>query len=540
MADVKSLIREAAGISKTLPTKSIYAQDWLSWYRGNVRHFHNYRVYNGTNYLNLIRKTLMMPKFVCETWANLLLNERCEIVIPDDDKKKLDDILTATNFWQKANEGVEKSFALGIGALVVNVKGAEIGDKGTIKKEKAKVTVDFVNETRLYPITIEDMNVTECAFVTKMTDETKVVIHQKVDGIYVIKNTTFNKDGKITLQYDFDTKSELPWFFIIRPNVASNFLTDIVDEEIGISIFANSLDVFKAIDNKYDGFDLEYVLGRKKTFISVEAWTVNKEDGTPNRTFDPYDQLYYHLPENDEDKPLITEQGGDLRFDAYIKGINAELAFLSMKCGLGEGFFKFDGSSIATATQVISENSTLFRNIKKHEILLEQVLINLTKVIKQASNDFTMTQFSDFKDEDITIQFDDSIIEDRNAEMERDRADLTAGIMSVVEYRMKWYGEDEKTATEKYQTQFLHTIINNYLTALTTGAITVEQYVDKVFPNAKDRDAIILYVTEFIGTADEYDPYAGDEDDDNSDDDNGDNDDNDENEEEEEDNEDEE
>jgi len=168
---------------------------------------------------------------------------------------------------------------------------------------------------------------------------------------------------------------------------------------------------------------------------------------------------------------------------------------------MGENFLKFDGSSIATATQVISENSTLYRNIKKHQILLSQILHNLTKVIAKASNDFTVTTFADLKDEDITIQFDDSIIEDKGAEMDRDRLDVTAGIMSVVEYRMRWYGEDEDTATEKYDDFFLYTIMNNYLTALSAGAITPTQYVEKVFPNADNQDEIIEYITEFVGTS---------------------------------------
>ena len=75
MADAYSIIRDVIGIKKTLPKKSMFAKDWLSWYRGKVRGFHNYRIYNGTNALELERKTLCMPKFICESWANLLMNE---------------------------------------------------------------------------------------------------------------------------------------------------------------------------------------------------------------------------------------------------------------------------------------------------------------------------------------------------------------------------------------------------------------------------------------------------------------------------------
>ena len=46
----------------------------------------------------------------------------------------------------------------------------------------------------------------------------------------------------------------------------------------------------------------------------------------------------------------------------------------------------------------------------------------------------------------VTIDFDDSIIEDKTTERNNDRQDLAAGIMNDWEYRAKWYNEDEVTA----------------------------------------------------------------------------------------------
>jgi hypothetical protein len=47
---------------------------------------------------------------------------------------------------------------------------------------------------------------------------------------------------------------------------------------------------------------------------------------------------------------------------------------------------------------------------------------------------------------EVTVNFDDSIIEDSNAEKLRDLQEVRDGIMQKYEYRMKWYGEDEATA----------------------------------------------------------------------------------------------
>jgi len=498
--DINQIISDALGYNKPLPRKSYYAKDWLSWYRGKVMGFHNYRIYNGSNYLDLERKSLGLPKFIAETWANLLLNERCDIVLPDEEKEKLDYILYRTNFWQKANEGVEKSFALGYGALVMSVKDMQIGEvSGKINKENAYICIDFVNETKIHPITTENKEITECAFVSTGSDYTNVAVHIKgEDGIYQIHSYVLNDKQDLVDHTVFNTQSYIPWFFIIRPNVSSNFLTEMTDDELGISIYANCLDNFKAIDNKYDGFDLEYVLGRKRMFVSTEAWTVSKQDGQMTRTFDPYDTLFYHLPDNSEGKPIITTQKDDIRFDAYVRGINTEMSYIAMKCGLGENFLKFDGSMVATATQVVADNSSLFRNIRKHQILLEEILIRMTKAIIYASNDFTNVVFNPMEDFEIKIKFDDSIFEDKGSEMDRDRLDVQAGIMSVPEYREKWYGETEEEAKEHYEDYFLNKIIDNYLTALTSGAITPEQYVEKVFSQAPNKEEIVAYIKEFM------------------------------------------
>jgi hypothetical protein len=46
----------------------------------------------------------------------------------------------------------------------------------------------------------------------------------------------------------------------------------------------------------------------------------------------------------------------------------------------------------------------------------------------------------------MVIQFDDSVIEDKNAESDRALRELGAGVLSKVEYRMKIFGESKEIA----------------------------------------------------------------------------------------------
>lgn len=512
--NARAIIEKLAG--KPIPPDTKYLDLWASWYRGEVQDFHNDRIYNGDNYIDIRRKSLGMAKQVCESWANLLLNERCDIVIPDVDKDKLNGILNANNFWLKANEGVERAFALGIGAFVVSVKGIKKGDKsGVFKFDESSIGIEFVNRYKITPITVENKNITECAFVTENSDTTHVVVHQKDErGYYVIHNVVI-KDDKVIDAYDFNTKSKIPFFQIVRPNLSSNILAAGYDTEIGMSIYANSIDTLKAIDNKYDAFDNEYVLGRKRVYVSTEFFNSRVVNGQKKLIFDPYNTLYQLLPETTGiQKPTVDEKSGDLRYEAYISGINSELNLLSMKCGLGETYYRMNGTVAATATQVMSENSTLYRSLKKHEILLENVLRNLVKVIAHASTEFTPIKFSAIKDDEIQIKFDDSIIEDKEAEMKRDKADVASGLMSKVEYRMKWYGEDEESALDYIRKYMISDEYQKYLNLVVSGVMSPEKMIEHIYGTTSGYEKEIAYIYEQLSAPEMLDMnplYEGDE-----------------------------
>ena len=57
---------------------------WDSWYRSNVKKFHQYRIYHGaSHYERCHRKSLGMAKKLCEDISDLLLNEKVKITIKD-------------------------------------------------------------------------------------------------------------------------------------------------------------------------------------------------------------------------------------------------------------------------------------------------------------------------------------------------------------------------------------------------------------------------------------------------------------------------
>ena len=54
---------------------------------------------------------------------------------------------------------------------------------------------------------------------------------------------------------------------------------------------------------------------------------------------------------------------------------------------------------------------------------------------------------------EFACKFKDSILTDEESERQQDRQDVSMGAMSLLEYRMKWYNEDEETARAKLPEQ---------------------------------------------------------------------------------------
>lgn len=442
----------------TIPD-SFYSKvyEWKSWYQGDVKGFHNYTVQNGERQVKCRRYSLGMGKKLCEDWANLLMNEKVQITLEGQKEQDfIDLVLTENNFTVKANEMQELKSALGTVAYVPRVIGQEISESGDIVPGNASgIVLDYVTIENIYPLSWQNGYISECAFSSEVTrggkDYLYLQIHRRENnGNYVIENRIYRYDNeqladeRLVNVKGFEnippvvhTGSDKRKFVIDRPNIANNvnYLLP-----TGIAVYANAIDVLQGVDIAYDSYVNEFKMGKKRIMVKPSA--AQYLDGTP--AFDPDDVVFYVMPEDTEDGAVVTPIDMTLRTAEHNTGIQDQLNILSSKCGFGETYYRFDGGSVATATQVISENSTMFRTIKKMEIVLEQALVELCRILLRLGN--TAMNAGLNEEVEISIDFDDSIIEDKQTDFSRDMQLLSAGIMNDWEFRMKWMNEDEATA----------------------------------------------------------------------------------------------
>ncbi len=416
---------------------------WRSWYEGDVPHFHRYRVYNGQKRVLCRRASLGMAKKVCEDWANLLMNEKVHIRLDGEEEQRfLNRVLEENNFRLQANRMQERKAALGTAAYVPRICGD-------------RICIDCIDAEGIFPLSWENGEITECAFAAESWEGGEhfiiLQIHHVENGEYVIEHMLFvEEDGNLTRLPNSLSEAlrgvpeRLPTgrsersFVIDRMNSVNNLDAG---SPMGLAAFANAIDQLRGVDVAYDSYVNEFILGKKRIMVKPEA--TKDFDGEP--LFDADDLAFYILPEDSDSGSIIREIDMSLRTKEHHQGLQDMLNMLGVKCGFGERYYRFESGGLKTATEVISENSSLYRSVRRHELMLEAALKELARLLLRMGKDFLRLELDEKVP--IHIDFDDSIIEDTGSDFERDCRMLQLGVLEKEEFRKRWvHGRHETEA----------------------------------------------------------------------------------------------
>lgn len=398
--------------------------NWLDWYKGDVKKFHTYKVYNGVSATKHDRYRLNMAKKICEDWANLLLNEKVSIKAGDY-TERLNAILDQNNFQVRANQLVEITFALGTGAFV------------EYKSAGGDVVIDYVRADMIYPLSWDNGDVTECAFGTSRIIQGKESIYLQIHrlgrrecgenpDVYYIENKYLDAESGEELEGPSEvmpiipTNYSRPLFQIITPNVYNNID---LDSPLGISVYANSISQLKGCDLIYDSYVNEFILGRKRILVPIQAAKIQmQKDGLVEPFFQPDDTVYYLMPGDRTEDIKPTEVDMAIRAEDHELGIQRNLDLLGFTTGMGTGRYKFESSGeVRTATEVISDKSDLYQNRQKNAIIIRAAVVNLIRAVSFLDTGAEVMA---------TVDLDDSIIEDVGTIIDRNIKLVEAGLRS--------------------------------------------------------------------------------------------------------------
>lgn len=444
-----------------------YIDVWKSWFQGSVDDFHFYdiKVADGTTQ-TVEKKTMNMAKKGSSDMQKLLWSNKCDIKLATDEKtKRLWSILDSkqNNFTIMFPQMIE--LACGLGTTAMTEYTDSLG----------RTRIEYINDPSIIvPYAYDNFNITgfvvfdqwqevegkKAVYYTHLTyhefktekneNDEMIQIYRKYNELYKSKDKSqLGKEIDFSIKFPeveqlVEYTTDTPHFQIIKPPLANNLD---INSPMGISIFANSIDKLKAIDNKYDSFDLEFIDGKRRILVDKTALKgapyVDANNNVVEKLyFDRNDRTYVAM--NGMKEQPVKDISFDLRYQEHIDSINAELNWYSGDLGFGEDWYKFDGSGRATATEIISQNDDAFRTKQIFETVIKDVIIDLVKSVCYLEN-------IEIQENEIQVDFDYSRFENQTATQQRLEREVNMGITSKVEYREKVYGEEEAVARQKIE-----------------------------------------------------------------------------------------
>jgi A118 family predicted phage portal protein len=397
-------------------------ETWKALYQGYYGPFHDTQDKTISGTKKRRRSSLGMPKVVSEEMATLVFNERCQVNISDETlRKDIEDVLDNNGFRREFQRYLEYMFALG--GFVV---------KAHVEDQQMKIA--YVKADSFIPTGWTNKKVTEGVFINETVKGDKTYTHLEwhywKQGTYYVDHELYEaktSTGEIgtpvdikVLYPDLEPVIEFnnwkrPIFVYIKPNSANN--VD-MDSPMGVSIYGNALDTIKAIDIAFDSFEREFRLGKKRILVPSSAikYVNDPETGKQVRYFDADDEVYQAFKFDDPEGQKIHDNSVELRVDEHVSAINALLNLFAMQTGFSAGSFSFDGQSMKTATEVVSENSKTFRTKQSHETMIEEGIKDLVEIILDLAEEYEL--FNRPEDYEVTVTFDDSVAEDKMGDLQ--------------------------------------------------------------------------------------------------------------------------
>lgn len=427
-------------------------------------------------------------KAICAELAGLIWNEQCEISVSQETGKDqlldefVHDVLMKNGFWTKMQEHIEQVLALGGGAIKVWYEEKRDGE-GNVIPNSGNIRLGFCMADQFVPTAWDNTQVTDGVFISRQAKDgyyyTRLEWH-KWDGLtYWISNEAYRSEYKqnsakepqdilgfrypLSAVYPFlDEQTPLQGlstslFAYYRPAIANN-LDD--DSPLGVSIYANALSTLKALDICYDSFVQEFRLGRKRIIVPAQCLRTVQDPVTKEyrRFFDATDEAYVALKSDDTDALKIQDNTVSLRVGEHEQAINALLSILCLQVGFSAGTFTFDrAQGLKTATEVISENSKTYKTIKGNQLQVKNAITQVIDAIVQVASLYdvhwngTSIRTLSALGWETKVVFDDSILQDRQTNINEGILLANNGLMSKKRFLMEKLGYTEEEAVQELE-----------------------------------------------------------------------------------------
>lgn len=428
-----------------------HVKAWWSWYQVDNDFYLSERLDTSRGDSPERHLSLRPARMVSEEWASLVMDEKTAIASDDDQLNGwLDERFG--DFVGTEADHLALAFALGTGAWSCDFGLTTDGET----LEDATVSLSWHDAGEICPLLSDGESSVSCAFVDSVLVGGRVLdrmqVHEPVDetgGTYHVRTWLFDRRGHQapvvvdSVLPDLDTGSTLPTYAIVKPAIANTYQDS---TPLGVSVYDDGIDAIKCVDEAFDRSYWMMRLCQPRVILDESGLMRNPKTGDPMLTGTIDQKMFKPVKGGVSGGSPMTVYAPSLGADESDASINSALSLLSAKCGFGPNYFSYSRQQgLRTATEVSSDNSQLFRTVRKHEQSVGESLRRLfagAYAAECALRGITPTSL------DVDVRWDDSIVEDTATERATMKDDISRGLCPAWLYPVTYYGMSEDEARE--------------------------------------------------------------------------------------------
>ena len=418
-----------------------------------------------SEWLNENIHSLGLPSLIASEKARMATLEM-EVKVTGESERA--DFLNAS-FWPILNT-LRKNLEYGIalGGFVIKpyiVKGPD---------NKYKFKFNYVRASNFYPLAFSaDGELTSAAFVDRLIKGDKIYSKFEIhvlegnrvtvtNRVFVTKNNTQSVTGlQNNVLGEETTLASIPEWSNIEPQVTIDNVDTLLfayyknpeantidlDSPLGVSGFSRATGLIRKADEQYSNLLWEFEGGQLAVDVDRTALNPMRDANGKEKIVLPklQDRLFRRNLDLGEDD-MYNVFSPELRDVSILNGLNAIFVRIEDVCALSRGTISDVAISEArTATELKILKQRAYSANEDIQKELERVLHHVFKIMDIYCDLYTIVEKGEYE---VSFNWDDSILVDKDAERQIDMLDVDKGLMSKVEYRVKWKGETEQQAIE--------------------------------------------------------------------------------------------
>lgn len=411
------------------------------WYSNRViDDFHKRKTLNGIPYeLN----RLNFGKRCCSDDANLC--EVLEINAGDGEQANyVKSVLDGSKFNTQYRKQLEKTSADGTTACYIRLDNATFMDNGSV--QGGNINLNYVEADAFMPLSVEHDIVTEAAFsgssLARGKKQTTLVLFTLGEnGMYIAETHVFDDKGnELTDLETIVQLGEVKPFAVMR-NAEVNNLDNMTG--YGLPKLWDAIPALKVVDLCYNVLfsDLDKA---EKIILINELLCEFDENGKPRLTPEQKKLFVFTGEKLPDEKGMIQEYNPEIRIEQVTKAFELALSLLSMSFGYGTKKYSFENGQIKTATEYAGERQDQMQELNRQRQEAIRYIQDICRAVMWFANTFQGKAFN--LEQDILVDFDDSYITDKEAELERKRNDALS--FDIPELTV-WYLKDAYNLAEE-------------------------------------------------------------------------------------------